>query len=195
METVTFGWWRWRWCHALGRNPLVRTSDRIEAMIAAMAVAAVLVAIPIAAAMATAIHDERGQAYAAEAERHVQITATVTQASPTLPRTNVSVVQAAWDFGGTEHVGRFQWDKPVRAGQNIDIVVDQDGRRMVPLDPWWRAGLDGTIAAITFWLAVAGVAAGSVAIARPCLRRMRYAAWDRDIASLADDGGTTNRHG
>ena len=29
---------------------------------------------------------------------------------------------------------------------------------------------------------------------RTCLRRVRYAAWDRDIASLADDGGTTNRH-
>lgn len=194
MQTVTFGWWRWRLIHAFGRNPLVRTSDRIEVTIAAMAIAAVLVAIPIGAAMATAIHDERGRVYAAEAQRHVQVSATVTQAGATLPRTNVSVVQATWSLGGAEHVGRFQWDQPVRTGQSIDIVVDQNGQRIVPLDPWWRAGLDGMIAAVTFWLAVAAAAAAAVAVARPCLRRMRYAAWDRDIASLADDGGTANRH-
>ncbi|MCV7278380.1 hypothetical protein H7J88_01810 [Mycolicibacterium flavescens] len=194
MQTVTNGWWRWRLVHALGRNPLVRTSDRIEVTIAAMAIAAVLVAIPVAAAMATAIHDERGHAYAAQAERHLQVHATVTQASATLPRTNVSVVEATWSLGGVERVGRFQWDQPVRAGQSIEIVVDENGERVVPLDPWWRAGLDGTIAAITFWLAVAAAAAGCVAVSRPCLRRVRYAAWDRDIASLADDGGTADRH-
>ncbi|GFG54019.1 hypothetical protein MAGR_54600 [Mycolicibacterium agri] len=177
----------------MGSNPLVRTSDRIEAAIAALAVA-VLIAMPVAAAKATAVHDERGRSYAAEVERHVQVSAAVTQTSATMPRTNVTVVQAAWSFGGTEHVARFQWDQPVRAGQHIDIVVDQDGRRIVPLDPWWRAGLDGAFAATTLLLAVAGVAAGCVAIARPCLRRMRYAAWDRDIASLADEDGTTYRH-
>ncbi|KUI41484.1 hypothetical protein AU197_16745 [Mycobacterium sp. IS-1590] len=192
MQTVQRGWWHWRMTHALGRNPLVRMTDRIETLVIVMAVAASLIAIPVAGAMATAIHEERGRAYVAEAQHRYPVTATVTATTAPLRNTDVSVVQANWRFAGVQHTERFQWDQIVRVGQTIDISVNPDGRRAQPLDPWWRAGVDASVAAISFWLAVTAAAAMVVLGVRPCLRRVRYAAWDREIASLAD-GGTANR--
>lgn len=193
MQTVQRGWWHWRMIHAIGRNPLVRRTDRVETLVMVVAVTASLIAIPVAGAMATAIHEERGRAYVAEAQHRYPVTATVTATSATLRGTDVSVVQANWRFAGVQHTERFRWDRPVKAGQTIDVSVHPDGRRTQPLDPWWRAGVDASVAAISFWLAVTAVAAMFVLVGRPCLRRMRYAAWDREIASLADDGGTANR--
>ncbi|MGV0853032.1 Rv1733c family protein [Mycolicibacterium phlei] len=193
METVTFRWWPWRLLRALGRNPLVRTSDRIEAFVVGMAITAALVAIPIAAAMASEIHDERAREYTALAAQQIPVTATVTQAGPPLPRANVSVIEARWDFAGTERVGRFQWQGVTQPGQDIEILVNQNGERVTPLNPAWRAGVDATLAALTFWASVVAVAVAGVALSRPILQRMRYAAWDREIASLADGGGHTNR--
>lgn len=194
MEPVTFRWWHWRLFRALGRNhPLIRTGDRVEAFIIGMAVTAVLVAIPIAAAMASAVHDERTREYTALAADQIPVTATVTQSGPPLPRANVSVIQARWEFAGTEHIGRFQWPGVVQTGEQIEIVVNPDGRRVTPVDPSWRAGVDATLTGLTFWGAVVAVAVAGVALSHPLLRRARYAAWDREIASLADDGGHTNR--
>ncbi|MEO3761674.1 hypothetical protein ABGB19_25770 [Mycobacterium sp. B14F4] len=193
MQTFTFAWWRWRLAQAFGRNPLVRTTDRIEALAMAMAVAACLIAVPVAAALATAIHDERGRAYATQLEDLERVVATATRDSVPLPRSQVTVVEARWQYGGVQRAERFQWTEPVRAGQTIDVWVHPDGRRAAQMDPWWRAGVEAAVAGISFWLAVAATAALMVGLARPCLRRVRYAAWERDIASLADEGGTTNR--
>jgi hypothetical protein len=55
METFTLapvGGWIVR---AFGRNPLVRTSDRIEALLLILAVAVALAAAPIAGAIGTAV--------------------------------------------------------------------------------------------------------------------------------------------
>lgn len=193
MQTVQCGWWHWRMTQAIGRNPLVRMTDRVETLVMVMAVMASLIAIPVAGAMATAIHEERGRAYVAEAQHRQAVTATVTATSATLRGTDVAVVQANWQFAGVQRTERFRWDQPVKAGQTIQISVYPDGRRAPPLDPWWRAGVDASVAAVSFWLAVTAVSAMLVAVARPCLRRVRYAAWDRDIASLADGGGTQHR--
>jgi hypothetical protein len=42
------------------RNPLLRASDRIEALVVALAVMVSLLAVPVAAAVGTAVHDSRG---------------------------------------------------------------------------------------------------------------------------------------
>ena len=46
------------------RNPLLRASDRIEALVVALAVMVSLLAVPVAAAVGTAVHDSRGDVYA-----------------------------------------------------------------------------------------------------------------------------------
>ena len=61
MQWFTVAWWRWRLAQARGRNPLVRTSDRIEVAVMALAVAVSLAVVPVAGAIGTAVHDEHAR--------------------------------------------------------------------------------------------------------------------------------------
>ncbi len=61
-----------------GRDPLVRRTDRIEALVLVLAVVVALVAAPIAAAVGTEVYDSRGNFYAEQAHNRHSVTATVT---------------------------------------------------------------------------------------------------------------------
>ena len=61
MQWFTVAWWRWRLAQLRGRNPLVRTSDRIEVAVMALAIVASLAVVPFAGAIGTAIHDAHAQ--------------------------------------------------------------------------------------------------------------------------------------
>lgn len=194
MQWFTLAWWRWRLAQLRGRNPLVRTSDRIEVAVMALAVAISLFSVPVAGAIATAVHDDRAHAYAAERQDRHRVAATAIADTPTSPRGTVAVVQARWEFGDVENAGAFSSDAPVKEGSSVDIWVDGKGRHVSAPAPSWQAGVDAIGAAVAFWLAVTAAAALLVALVRRGLKRARYAGWNRDIASLVhDDGGRTNR--
>lgn len=194
MQWFTVAWWRWRLAQARGRSPLVRTSDRIEVAVMALAVAVLLAAMPVAGAIGTAVHDGHARAYAAEQQDRHRVAATATKDSTARPRGAVSVVAARWQVGDVENAGSFTWNSPVENGSSVDIWVDRQGRHVGPPTPSWHAGVDAIVAAVGFLLSVTAVAALLVASARRLLRRTRYAGWNRDIASLVhDDGGRTNR--
>ena len=61
-----------------GRNPLVRTSDWVEALVLVLTVFVSLLAVPIACAVGTAVHDSHQQLYAEQAQTRHNVTATVT---------------------------------------------------------------------------------------------------------------------
>ncbi|MBW8711385.1 MAG: hypothetical protein JF631_10135 [Mycobacterium sp.] len=194
MQWFTVAWWRWRLAQARGRSPLVRTSDRIEVAVMALAVAVLLAAMPVAGAIGTSVHDGHARAYAAEQQDRHRVAATATKDSTASPRGAVSVVAARWQVGDVENAGSFTWNSPVENGSSVDIWVDRQGRHVGPPTPSWHAGVDAIVAAVGFLLSVTAVAALLVASARRLLRRTRYAGWNRDIASLVhDDGGRTNR--
>jgi hypothetical protein len=73
----TRAWLRWRLAHALGRNPLVRVSDRLELAAITLAVALAIVMIPVACAVGGAVteaqagttHAVQGQADTAPSTR------------------------------------------------------------------------------------------------------------------------------
>jgi hypothetical protein len=194
MQWLTMAWWRWRLAHVRGRNPLVRTSDRIEVAVLALAIAISLAVIPFALAVGTAVHDEHAHTYAAQQHDRQKVVATATADSTKSPRGPVSVVQARWQIGDVENAGAFAWDSPVKTGSNMDIWVDRNGRQVAPPAQPWQAGVDAVVASVGLWLAVTAAAVALVAAVRLFLRRARYAGWNRDIASLVhDDGGRTNR--
>ncbi len=194
MQWFTVAWWRWRLAQALGRNPLVRASDRIEVAVMALAVAVSLAAMPIAGAIGTAVHDEQSRVYAAEQQSRHKVTATATEDSAASPKGPAAVVQARWRVGDVENAGAFMWDSPVKDGPSTDIWVDRQGRHVSAPAPSWQAGVDAVGAAAGFWLSVTAAAALLIALVRRCLKHARYAGWNRDIASLVHDGGRTNRH-
>jgi hypothetical protein len=179
MQWFTVAWWRWRLAHVRGRNPLVRTTDRIEVAVMALAVVVSLTVAPFALAIGTAVHDEHAQNYAAQQLDRHRVPAPATHNSP------------HWPIGDVENATIL----PAKFNASTDIWVDRTGRQVAPPAPSWQAGVDAVVAAAGFWLAVSAVAALLVAATRRWLRHSRYAGWNRDIASLVhDDGGKTNRH-
>jgi hypothetical protein len=113
MQWLTVAWWRWRLAQALARNPLVRTSDRIEVAVMALAVAVSLVAIPVALAIGTAVH-------ANTPGRTPQSNTTATgswRRRPTTARRArgaVAAVQARSQVGDVENAGP-SWNSPAKA--------------------------------------------------------------------------------
>ena len=68
MDTFTVRLPRWPiLLRLLGRDPLVRTTDRIEALVLVLAVVVSLLAAPIAAAVGTAVYDSSRHVYAEQA--------------------------------------------------------------------------------------------------------------------------------
>ena len=80
MDTFSLAPSRWRTVRAFGRNPVVRFSDRVEAMATAMAIAVALIAAPVVGAVGTAVHDARSRVYAEATQTRHPVTAVVTSA-------------------------------------------------------------------------------------------------------------------
>lgn len=177
MQWFTVAWWRWRLAQVRGRNSLVRTSDRIEVAVMALAVVVSLTVAPFALAIGTAVHDEHAKTYAAQQLDRHRVPAPATGDRP------------HWPIADVENATTI----PAKYGTGADIWVDQTGRQVTPPAPSWQAGIDAVVAAVGLWLAVSAVAVLLVAGVRRWLRHARYAGWNRDIASLVHDGGSTNR--
>ena len=94
------------------RNPLLRASDRIEALVLALAVMVLLLAVPVAATVGTAVHDSRRDVYAQQHHTRHLVTATITDdtAAQNISRTNTTTMPA---------VGRLpDPNKPARSRRN-----------------------------------------------------------------------------
>ncbi len=157
-----------KWSIALfGRNPLVRTSDWVEAVVVVLTVFVSLLAVPIACAVGTAVHDSHQQFYAEQVQTRHRVTATVTddnvaqQGSPT----NMNTVRDQWRAGG-----------------------NSDGSTADKLTSTTRPAVDAVRAAVVTWLMVATAAAVPFAVTRIILGRVRNKAWQRGIDNLGGDG-------
>jgi hypothetical protein len=120
MQWFTVAWWRWRLAQVRGRNPLVRTSDRIEVAVMSLAIVASLAVVPFAGAIGTAIHDEHAQRYAVERqERHLVVAAVGFWLSATaVAALLVAVVR--WGLNHTRYAG---WHRDMAS-----LVHDDGGR-------------------------------------------------------------------
>lgn len=140
-----------------GLNPLVRTTDRVEALILVMAFVVSVVALPVAAAVGTAVHESRSRLYAEQA-RHT-VVATITEDSDA--RRNLSgstaTAPAQWVAAGTEHAG-----SPV-------------------VKPMPSARDEAVATALAIWFGAVIGAAVLFGLTRILIDRVRYAGWQRDF--------------
>ena len=174
METFTLapvGGWIVR---AFGRNPLVRTSDRIEALLLIPAVTIALAAAPIAGAIGTAVYEARSHANVERATSRHTVTAIAVEDSVTTVRPYTIIVDARWRVDGTEHTGSFEWDDMVKAGDRLTIWVDSDGNYVGPPTPTSRAGADAVVAGLATWLGAVAATSALIAWLRSLLNRLRY---------------------
>jgi hypothetical protein len=166
----------------------VRPSDRAEARFVLLAIVVAVLAIPLAGAVGTSVHDVRAKFYAEQAAARHTVTATAMEDTTTVVRPDsVSFdVRARWNAAGANHIDTITWPKRAKAGDREAIWVDAHGRQAPdPASPG-RAGLDATGAAVSMWLVVVAAMVTFVYALRCRLDRIRFAAWDRVLQSPAD---------
>jgi hypothetical protein len=183
------GWWVLR---AVGRNPLVRASDRLELLIVTLAISVVVLAAACAGALGTAVYDARSRVYSAQAKARHAVVAEATHDSAVVLGVGDNMttrVNVRWQVDGAGHTGSLALDHAAKTGDPLMIWVDRSGNRVDPPTPTSQAGVDAVVVAYFSWQVVALVAAGLIRIARSRLDRRRYFGWERDIRSLIHGTG------
>jgi hypothetical protein len=180
-----------------GRDPLVRSSDRFEALALVLAVVVALLAVPIAGAIGTVVHDSRRDHYAEQASNRSSVVATVTDIPtfPDGPPIGAITVPATWSVGGIEHTGGLAVPSTANIGDPIEIWVDNDNGAWVPAPTsTTRAAVDAVAAALLIWMVVAGTATTLFIISRAACNRIRFARWQLGLDDLVGHDGHSKRH-
>jgi hypothetical protein len=194
MQTFTIGLGRGWWVRLLGRNPLVRSSDRIEVMVLSLAVLLTVVAVPVAGAIGTFVYDAHARVYAEEAQIRHQVTATAIEDGTVVmqPKSLSFTARATWSAAGRDHSDIVMWSDQVKAGDQQSIWVNADGAKVGPPSSSSDAAADAVGLAINVWLGVAAASAGLVYVVRRGLDHRRYAQWDCELTASRENDGRTN---
>ena len=176
---------------AFGHNPLVRTSDRVEASLLVLAFVTVLVLTPVAGAISTAVHEDRSHHYAEEVRtRHAVVAVIAGEPTSTILESRVRVTAPVqWWVGGRERRGVVEVDPQARVGDQLPVWIDADGDQAGQPPSSWRAGTDAVVAGAGFWLAAVGLVAGMTVWLRGRLARRRDSQWEREWELWTSDGG------
>jgi hypothetical protein len=172
-----------------GRDPLVRTVDRIEALVLVLAVAASLLAAPIAAAVGTAVYDSSRQIYAEQAHTRHTVAATVTDVPQQILRTGTTTVPARWTAAGAEHTGAVKAQSTAKAGDTLEIWVDDNGAQVPAPAPTSRAAVEAAMGAVVLWICAAAIAATMFTLTRAVCDRIRLTRWQHDLDQLVGNDG------
>jgi hypothetical protein len=196
MESFAIRPMTWPVLRLFSRNPLVRTSDRVEAAGIALAVSVIIIAAAFAGIIGMNIHDTETQQFVEQARaRHTLVATAVDDSQPELSTgTTTSMVYARWQLNGINHADVFGWDYAVKTGDHLRVWVDVDGHRVDPPTPVQRAAADALSVAVVGWLIVVLAAVQVVAAVRAHAVRMREAQWEKDIRCLVDEGGGRSNH-
>jgi hypothetical protein len=173
------------------RNPLLRASDRIEALVVALAVMVLLLAVPVAGAVGTAVHDSRRDIYAQQHHTRHLVTATITDdtAAQNISRTNTATMAARWTAAGSEHTGTVETQSATKPGDHVAIWVDDNGALTDDPTPTSRAGADAVTAALFMLAGVITAAAILVAGIQAVCDRVRAIRWQRALDTLVGRDG------
>ena len=194
MQTFTIGLGRGWWVRLMGRNPLVRSSDRIEVMVLSLAVLLTVVAVPVAGAIGTLVYDAHARVYAEEAQTRHQVTATAIEDGTVVmqPKSLSFTARATSSAARRDHTEIVMWSDQVKAGDQQAIWVNADGAKVGPPSSSGDAAADAVGLAINVWLGVAAASAGLVYLVRRGLDHRRYAQWDCEFDAPSENNGRTN---
>jgi hypothetical protein len=173
-------------------NPLRRSSDRAEAGIVALLVAAFLIGAPLIALITWRLtFNSTFSTTNAAKEGWRQTSAVLLADAPDWTGSYASPVEISWAAtGGARHTGQFLADPGARAGTRVTVWTDASGHlAKTPISPS-QAVTQADLAAPTavlLWaliLQCAGMACHHV------LDRRRLAAWEADWSTLNFSGPT-----
>lgn len=189
---------RWPITKLISRNPVIRPSDRVEALAICMAAVIAVLAIPLAVWVEGGVHTARTAAIAEQARTVHAVEATaVDDASVILSEgQNGALVTARWSYNAVPRRGTVNVDDTaLNAGDQFTMWVDQRGQATrKPLTPA-DAASGAIMTAAAFYLAVLALSAVAVMGVRALLDRRRRRGWDSALADLTgSDDGHSHRH-
>jgi hypothetical protein len=180
-----------RWLRRLwpDRNPLRRTSDRMEAAIVAWLAAALLAGVPLAALSAGRLSYDAGVSAEHAQQAWRQVPAVLLMDSPDAAPDGPARATGAGAYwtapNGVPRAGRIPAPPDARAGTVLRVWVDASGRLVGSPVPRRQVELQ---AALAGFLAAAGlvlILLGTAALARRVLDRRRLAAWAAEWQATA----------
>jgi short subunit dehydrogenase-like uncharacterized protein len=182
---------RWWAACAFVRTPLVRRVDRIQAWALIAGLLLMIVAIYPALLAGKAGYAARAETIAAEAATRHPVAATALANStvdPTLAETAASAsfrAHVQWDTPNNVRDAVTVVDHPVKAGEPVQIWLDDKGAVVTPPKTDADARVGGLGAFAFAWLAMAAVIGGGYVALRAALTRRRNREWDRGLFELA----------
>lgn len=194
MQTYTLRWGVWLH-RLLARNPLVRVSDRVEAVAVVLTFLIAVLAVPVAGAVGTAVHADLAASFALQRSERTELQARAVADSSVVPRSSGNSFRTPieWEFGGRAHAAEVR-TASVQEGDAVTIWVDRSGDRVGEPFTDEEAVVRAVIAAIAVWGVSVGFATAGWVVLRWRLDRARYADWDRELDDLAGNDGRTNRN-
>jgi hypothetical protein len=116
----------------LGRNPLRRRVDRLEAALIMLALLAALLAVPAAAALGTTIRDRVDHSTAEDRAEvhpvHARTLDNTAEAFPASPGLAMTAARVEWfDASGSAHEGKADVLIGTKAGTDLTIWLDRSG--------------------------------------------------------------------
>jgi len=186
LETFTLCLPRWRIFALFRRSPLIRATDRIEALVTVVAVMASVLVIPVAAAAGTAVYDAHREIYAEQHLTRHLVPATITgnAAAATISRTSTAVVAVQWFDAGIEHTGVLAAHKVAKLGDQTAVWLDDNGALTEEPTPTSQAAPDAVTFALFIWAGVTAAAGALLAGTRAVCDRVRAKKWERTIEAL-----------
>jgi hypothetical protein len=196
MDTFTLDWGRGWWARLTGGNPLVRTTDRVEAVCIVLAVTVLMAAVPVVAAFGTSMKDRRSAVYAQQALSRHATTATALADARLHVGVNSQIfdVKARWSAEDGIHVGTVRARDMARAGEHVETWIDDRRNYAGTVAPPSRAAAEAIGWSALSWMALVAGVIGALYAVRRRSRGVRYAEWEREIESLAGNGGGRTSH-
>jgi hypothetical protein len=194
MDYFTLDWGRCWTVRALGQNPLVRFSDRVEAVVLVLVFVTALAVIPVAGTIGTAVYESRARLYTEQAQTRHTVAATAIEDSTVILDQDAEVfrTEARWRVNGVEHFGSVDLANATKTGDQFDVWVDASGDQVAAPTPTSQAGIDAIFAGAGAWLIAMAGAAGLSMLVRSWLTHRRLLGWEREWQALVSgDGGRT----
>jgi hypothetical protein len=197
MGVTSFALWlRWP-LRALGRNPLIRGSDRLEALSLLAVVVAALFAIPFAGQIGELTYDASMRTVNEQTQTRHSVEAEVVEGSTGMPADfeSSAYVRAQWREGTQERSEMVISPATVQAGASITIWLDDHGKVVAPPLTAADAKVNAMGVSGTVWATAVLFGALAAFVSRRALDRARARAWERELHLLThNDDGWANRH-
>jgi hypothetical protein len=183
---------------ATSANPIIRRSDRIEALAYALALLVVALAVPLCVDVGKAVSQVRERTVITQdGSRHsVQAVAVADSAVGRGPGKSATAqsVRVRWVADTKPHTDSVPVDHSVKAGEPLRVWVDAHGNLTPPPVEQSGGPVEAVVTGIGLWLFIAAAAVALALAAHVALDRRRRRGWDHALEILIrNDGGRANR--